>query len=71
MENGFSTSEGIAFTSDVVSFSSEIVLFTSEGNSATSPPLLAGIDRTDCFPRARIYYTICRVFCLHCLHLRG
>ena len=71
MENGFSTSEGIAFTSDVVSFFSEIVLFTSEGISATSPLLLAGINRTDCFPRARIYYTICRVFCLHCLHLRG
>ena len=62
MENGFSTSEGIAFTSEVVSFFSEIVLFISEGISATSLLWLAGIDRTRIASLARVYTTLYVVF---------
>ena len=61
MENGFSTSEGIAFTSEVVSFSSEIVLFTSEGISATS---LCGLPASTgrIASLARVYTTLYVVF---------
>ena len=61
MENGFSTSEGIAFTSEVVSFFSEIVLFTSEGISATS---LCGLPASTgrIASLARVYTTLYVVF---------